>query len=253
MNAWRPSKVELCYNGVIATEFFPAEEAKPTELPPADLVIGTVCALRQEKGLPLLQEAFAKLNFLGRKLQLVMVGSGVELPRLQEMPPARNRRRQRFHAGAAERCTMDASDGYLRAAIVLGGVFQFTPGSYGLRLLVVGSRVGGTPELIGDSSRGLLFEPGNSQDLANRLTKLIGDECLRTEFGRRAAGMRERIFLSRSQLIERQTSMTSYWTDTGLETEDLAALIAAGLLRGPNDSLRMGQELPLIDQVSLSF
>ena len=56
-------KVELCYNGVITTEFFPAEEPKPTELRSADLVIGTVCALRQEKGLPLLQEAFAKLNF----------------------------------------------------------------------------------------------------------------------------------------------------------------------------------------------
>jgi len=32
-------KVELCYNGVNTTEFFPAEEARPPELASADLVI----------------------------------------------------------------------------------------------------------------------------------------------------------------------------------------------------------------------
>jgi len=52
---------------------------------------------------------------------------------------------------------------------------------------VVGSRVGGTPELIGENARGLLFEKGNSEDLANQLSKLIEDESLRTELGRRAA------------------------------------------------------------------
>ena len=52
---------------------------------------------------------------------------------------------------------------------------------------VVGSRVGGTPELIGENSRGLLFEKGNSQDLATQLTRLIADESLRAEYGRRAA------------------------------------------------------------------
>jgi hypothetical protein len=61
-------KVAMCYNGVLATEFFPAEEPKPAELPPANLVIGTVCVLRREKKLSLLQEAFARLNFPHRKL-----------------------------------------------------------------------------------------------------------------------------------------------------------------------------------------
>jgi glycosyltransferase involved in cell wall biosynthesis len=52
---------------------------------------------------------------------------------------------------------------------------------------VVGSRVGGTPELIGENSRGLLFERGNSQDLVTQLTKLIADEGLRAEYSRRAS------------------------------------------------------------------
>lgn len=182
------AKVELCYNGVITTEFFPAEEPKPTELVAADLVIGTVCALRQEKGLPLLQEAFAKLNFPDRKLRLVMVGSGVELPRLQE--------------NAARLGIADASifmpaqrnvAHWMRAMDIF--VLPSRSESFSNSLLeamacgccVVGSRVGGTPELIGQNSRGLLFESGNPQDLADRLAQLVEDESLRTEFGRRAA------------------------------------------------------------------
>ena len=182
------AKVELCYNGVITTEFFPAEEPKPGELPPADLVIGTVCALRQEKGLPLLQEAFAKLNFPGRKLQLVIVGSGVELPRLQENAA-------RLGIGDAS-VFMPAQRNvaqWMRAMDIF--VLPSFSEAFSNSLLeamacgccVVGSRVGGTPELIGDSTRGLLFEPRNSQDLADRLTQLIEDKCLRGELGRRAA------------------------------------------------------------------
>jgi glycosyltransferase involved in cell wall biosynthesis len=52
---------------------------------------------------------------------------------------------------------------------------------------VVGSRVGGTPELIGDSERGLLFKPGDTADLAAKLTALIENERLRRELGSRAA------------------------------------------------------------------
>lgn len=181
-------KVQLCYNGVITTEFFPAEEAKPIELQSADLVIGTVCALRQEKGLPLLQEAFAKLNSPGRKLQLVMVGSGVELLRLQE-----NAARLGIAAASVFMPAQRNVAHWMRAMDIF--VLPSLSESFSNSLLeamacgccVVGSRVGGTPELIGQNSRGLLFEAGNSQDLASQLTKLIGDEGLRAEFGRRAA------------------------------------------------------------------
>src|SRR5437879_2395526 len=51
----------------------------------------------------------------------------------------------------------------------------------------VGSQVGGTPELIGNDERGLLFRPGDAGDLAEKLTTLIGNERLRREFGTRAA------------------------------------------------------------------
>jgi len=52
---------------------------------------------------------------------------------------------------------------------------------------VIGSRIGGTPELIGNDEPGLLFQPGDAGGLAVKLTTLIQNEQLRRAFGVRAA------------------------------------------------------------------
>jgi glycosyltransferase involved in cell wall biosynthesis len=52
---------------------------------------------------------------------------------------------------------------------------------------VVGSRVGGTPELISDAERGLLFISNDVNDLADKLTRLIQEPDLRRSFGEKAA------------------------------------------------------------------
>jgi glycosyltransferase involved in cell wall biosynthesis len=53
---------------------------------------------------------------------------------------------------------------------------------------VVGSRVGGTPELIGSNNeRGLLFKSGDVVDLARKLANLIADFDLRCKLSSLAA------------------------------------------------------------------
>src|SRR5882672_5695640 len=52
-------RIELCYNGVDTTQFYPAVGLRPASIADASFVIGAVCALRPEKALDLLQEAFA--------------------------------------------------------------------------------------------------------------------------------------------------------------------------------------------------
>jgi glycosyltransferase involved in cell wall biosynthesis len=47
------------------------------------------------------------------------------------------------------------------------------------RLPIVASRVGGIPEAVRDGETGLLVEPGNPVDLAQALTRLLGDDALR--------------------------------------------------------------------------
>jgi glycosyltransferase involved in cell wall biosynthesis len=51
---------------------------------------------------------------------------------------------------------------------------------------VVGSRSGGTPEIVTDGDDGLLFHPGNATDLAAAVGRLAGDKRLLRRLGERA-------------------------------------------------------------------
>jgi glycosyltransferase involved in cell wall biosynthesis len=183
-----PDRVELCYNGVETAVFYPAKVSKPKALDGAGLVIGTVCALRPEKNLQLLQEAFANVRHCSSGLKLLIVGSGAELRRLRE--------------NAASLSIADASvfipatpevASWMRAIDIF--VLPSYSEAFSNSLLeamacgcaVVGSRVGGTPELIGENERGLLFENGDADELCAQLQNLIGDEDLRRTLSIRAA------------------------------------------------------------------
>lgn len=48
----------------------------------------------------------------------------------------------------------------------------------------IGANVGGIPTVINDGHDGLLFEPGNVEQLAERLARLMGDADLRARLGR---------------------------------------------------------------------
>ena len=181
-------RIELCYNGVDTTQFYPAAARKPAPIEDASFVIGAVCALRPEKALDLLQEAFARVRHLKPGMKLLIVGSGAELPKLQ----ANSRR-----LGIQEDCVfvpatrsipqfMRAFDIYVSCSRSEAFSNTILEGMACGRV-VVGSRVGGTPELIGDNERGFLFQPGNAADLAEKLAMLIGNEPLRNAFGARAA------------------------------------------------------------------
>jgi glycosyltransferase involved in cell wall biosynthesis len=51
---------------------------------------------------------------------------------------------------------------------------------------IVGSRVGGIPDLVRDGENGLLVEPGDPQALAEALTRVLGDRELAERLGREA-------------------------------------------------------------------
>ena len=180
-------RVELCYNGVDTSQFYPAEAQKPALLGEASLVIGTVCALRPEKGLLLLQEAFAA----ARKpagVKLLIVGSGEELPRLESNACSLGI----TEASVFVPATPDVPR-WLRAIDIF--VLPSLSEAFSNSLLeamacgcaVVGARVGGTPELTGEEERGLLFPRGDAAELARKLSTLIEHESLRRELAARAA------------------------------------------------------------------
>jgi glycosyltransferase involved in cell wall biosynthesis len=180
-------RIELCYNGVDTTQFYPVAARTPAPID-TSLIIGAVCVLRPEKALNLLQEAFAAVRHMKAGMKLMIVGSGPELPKLE----ANSRR-----LGLQDDCVFVPATSAVPQFLHAFDIFVSCSSSeaFSNTILeamacgcsVVGSKVGGTPELIGNSERGLLFRPGDAVDLTAKLTTLIENERLRREFGSRAA------------------------------------------------------------------
>ncbi|MCC6544787.1 MAG: glycosyltransferase family 4 protein [Nitrospirae bacterium] len=51
---------------------------------------------------------------------------------------------------------------------------------------VIGARIGGIPELVRDKETGLTFEPGNADDLSEKIERLLADSSLSVAMGKNA-------------------------------------------------------------------
>jgi glycosyltransferase involved in cell wall biosynthesis len=203
----RPERLRLCYNGIDTERFQPLPKQRPAALDGASLVIGVVCALRPEKGLSTLMEAFANVlsgtpSTLRSGLRLAVIGSGPMLEPLQGMS---------IRLGIENRCHFEPSTADVAAWLRAIDIFVLPSLSEALSnalmeamacgCAVVASKVGGNPELVLDGDTGLLFPAGDASDLAGCLERLIVDDGLRTRVGSAApTQMRERFSLEASVL-----------------------------------------------------
>lgn len=181
-------KIFLCYNGVDTTRFYPElgkqESNRLAALRDASVVIGTVCAMRPEKRVDWLVRAFAQLLPLAPQARLLLVGSGTETGPLTELCD---------RLGVREACHFAPSQTdvapWMRGLDIY--VNSSSSESFPNGLLeamacgccVIGSQVGGIPELISHEQNGLLFDPGEQEDL-NAMLRLVATdaglrECLR--------------------------------------------------------------------------
>jgi glycosyltransferase involved in cell wall biosynthesis len=204
----RAERLRTCYNGLDTARFRPLPKQRPPVLEGASLVIGVVCALRPEKGLPTLVEAFAKVVSSGPSdlrsgLRLAIVGSGSMLETLQTMS---------VELGVQDRCHFEPSTADVTAWLRAIDIFVLPSLSEALSnslmeamacgCAVVASAVGGNPELVSDGTNGLLFQAGDAAHLADQLERLIVDEDLRTRFGAESSN-RVRQHFSREASVRR--------------------------------------------------
>jgi glycosyltransferase involved in cell wall biosynthesis len=173
----------LSYNGVETEVFHPRPGGR---LPGAPLVIGSLCALREEKRMDLLLDAFAHAALEG--VQLLIVGSGERLPALES---------QRHRLGLEKVCRFEPAQtevaDWFRSMDIF--VLPSRSESFPNALLeamacgccAIGSRVGGIPELIEHGENGLLFDSGDAAQLADALTLVVRDEALRQRLSAEAA------------------------------------------------------------------
>ncbi len=209
-------RIRLCRNGIDLDEFGAAAGSRPVALPVGALVIGAVCALRPEKGLPTLLEAFARLRPTRAGMKLAIVGGGPMRASLGTLAEA---------LGIADDCVFAPATADVAPWLGAIDIFVLPSRSEALSnslmeamacgCCAVASNVGGNPELVRDGETGLLFEAGDVAGLTSALRRVIQDESLRRALGE--AGMRhiherfsarasaERMGEIYSELIERDT------------------------------------------------
>ncbi len=181
-------RIHLCYNALDTSIYHHLPRSRPPQLQGASLIIGVTCVLRPEKGLSTLVEAFARLYAAHPGLRLVVVGSGPQLAALQQ---------QALQLGIAGACLFQPSTAdvlpWLRAIdiFVLPSLSEALSNSLmeamACGCCAIASRVGGNPELVSHRRTGLLFEPGNADDLADQLRAAVEDATLRMDLSRAGA------------------------------------------------------------------
>ncbi len=181
-----PSRIMVVPNAVPADFFAPGDGSKAAE--PTVLYVGR---LAPEKDLPTLLEGFRITRQRIPNARLNIVGNGKLKSQLE-----------RF----VRRCSLDASVQLLpgrediRPLLRQAWVFAMTSireaspnvmlEAMATGLPVVGTRVGGIPELVQHEETGIVVEPETPSALADALTRLLKDEQLRQSMGQRG---RERV------------------------------------------------------------
>ncbi|MGA7237186.1 MAG: glycosyltransferase family 4 protein [Bryobacteraceae bacterium] len=188
-----PALIRFWPNSIDPSEFQPEPRVRQPEVADSELVIGSLCALRPEKGLDVLLEAFAALRPPGTLL--VIVGSG----------PAEAGLRQRAAAlGLDHRCRFipmvtNVAE-WLRSIDIYVLPSRSEASSNSLMEAMscgcccVASDTGGNPELIDNGVTGMLFSSGESAGLAATLGALITHEPLRLRLAQAAVAHIRRTF-----------------------------------------------------------
>lgn len=190
-----PNQIDVVYNGIDTNHFKPATDLsalRQTWGISADTqLVSYIGRIDREKGLETLIQAIALLKHQHLEVQTLIAGKPVvHHTSDQRESEAVGREYQRSleqlaaHLGVSDRVKFV---GYLADPIelyqasdvsVLPSVWN-EPCSRGLFEALacgvpkVASRIGGNPEILGDEFKSMLFTPGDAQDLADRLTKIM--------------------------------------------------------------------------------
>ncbi|HYV12742.1 MAG TPA: glycosyltransferase family 4 protein [Pyrinomonadaceae bacterium] len=156
-------------------------------IPSSRKLITQVSWLIPEKGIPDLLHATALVVAKDKNVQLALVGDGAHRDEYQQLATQLGLNGHVTWAGLIQD---PFAEGVYDAADIVCQVSRWQE-AFGWVLAeamaskkpVIGTTVGGIPEIIQDGKSGYLVEPGSPERLAERLTQLLNDEELRRQMG----------------------------------------------------------------------
>ncbi len=173
------------------------------QLEPDAMLLGMVCRLVEQKGIPYALAAFHSICARFPRARLVIAGDGalaVELRRLGDALGISNRVHWLGWRSDAARL-IAAFDIVLMPSLWEG---------FGLVLLeamskrapIIASRVSAIPEVVSHGETGILIQPGDAQSLARAMTCLLNDPPLRKHMGLLGAARLEERFSVRQMVAD---------------------------------------------------
>lgn len=200
----RPDRVTVLRNGIDFTRTCSCAQdlrdrvRRELGVPQGRLLIGSIGRLDRVKSYDTLITATAKTRDAANASstpRLVLVGDGAERKRLEQLTAELDLADIVTFAGTQEDPSrfLAAFDVFVLPSISEGLGLSIIE-AMGAGLPVIGSTTGGIPEVITHGASGLLFEPGNSDELADCLRELAGSEDLRTRLGAAARASVEKQF-----------------------------------------------------------
>ncbi len=151
-----------------------------------------LCRLTVEKGVRVVLDAMASLP---RELdvELVIAGRGPLESLVQQAAEADPRITFRgFVAGEAKQALLSDADYLLIPSLWYENAPVAVIEAAAYRLGLIGSRIGGIPELVREGNSGLLFEPGDSAALASIMQRLASGDARLENFDATASQIAQR-------------------------------------------------------------
>jgi glycosyltransferase involved in cell wall biosynthesis len=216
-----PSKIRVIYEG-IDLSLFPKTARSSAHPPDGFTRVGTVAHLSPEKGVRYLIEAAALIPSVQDRFRFIVVGEGACLGEFKEK--VRNNGLESCfqfagfcsdpspHLNSFDIFVLPSLSEGLSSAIIEAMAYE---------LPVIGSRVGGIPELVNPGENGLLVPPADPAALAQAIQQLADNPEVAMQMGRRG---RERV--EKRHTLERKI----------VETEKLCGILLKASISQPGSA-----------------
>jgi len=185
-------RFERIYNSVDLSRVSESAEASARfrlryAIPSSRKLVTQVSWIIPEKGIPDLLEAARRVLAEEDDFQLVLVGDGSHMDVYKQLATEKGLGDHVTWAGLVHD---PFAEGVYDAADIVCQVSRWQEAfgwviaeAMAYRKPVIGTTVGGIPEIIEDGETGFLVEPGNTRQIADQLLFLLRDEAVRQQMG----------------------------------------------------------------------